>query len=72
MQKSVTGLVFDSAPSYMHARALHHSSTLTVREKYPKWAVPVIWLLVWIILGLVLFMSLLLDGFRPPRKVQYW
>ena len=72
IQQRTVGLVFDSAPSYMHASALHHSSVVTLQGSYPRWAQPLVWALMWLIVGLVTLMSVLLDGFRPMRAGQYW
>lgn len=72
VQQSVTGLVFDSAPSYLYASPLHHSSMLTVRGGYKQWMWPILSAIVWILVGLIILMGLILDGWNPPRKVQYW
>ncbi|KAK9795203.1 hypothetical protein WJX73_008510 [Symbiochloris irregularis] len=72
VQRSISGLVFDSAPSYLYASTLHQSSVVSVRGGYARWMWPLLSAVVWLLVGLTLFMSGLLDGWRPTRRVQYW
>ena len=72
MQRSITGLIFDSAPSYMQLRRLHRASLLVMRPSFPPWAGPLVSLVIWILALALSLVSLAVDGAAPTRAVQYW
>ena len=72
MQQSISGLVFDSAPSYMSTSSLHRATTLVMQTRFPAWAHPLVSLVIWVLVIGVVLVSLVRDGFSPPRPQQYW
>ena len=72
VQQAISGLVLDSAPSYMRLSSLHRATTLVLQPRFPAWAGLLVTLMVWLLCVGVATVSLVRDGAFPPRAVQYW